>query len=102
MAALLNPTAIEVLDEPNSSGERFEARLAYGLPFYNNRLTLTPAVATALSNNSRSYSLLWSVAPYAQPSQADPWQLSLEGERRENLSSPTVDHSLKLRFALPL
>ena len=103
MAALLNPTAIEVVDDSNSSGEQFEARLAYGFPFYNNRLTLSPAVALALSTNSRSYSLLWSVAPYAQQAQDDPWQLSLEGERQENLSSsPTVDHSLKLRFALPL
>ena len=102
MAALLNPTAIEVLDEPNSSGERFEARLAYGFPFYNNRLTLTPAVTTALSNNSRTYGLLWSLAPYDEHLHAEPWELSLEGERQENLSSPTVDHSLKLRFALPL
>ena len=103
MAALLNPTAIEVLDEHNSGGERFEARLAYGFPFYNDRLTLTPAVAAALSTNSRSYGLLWSVAPYHEHLHAEPWELSLEGERHENLSSsPTVDHSLKLRFALPL
>ena len=102
MAALLNPTAIEVLDEPHSSGERFEARLAYGFPFYNDRLTLSPAVATALSPSSRSYSLLWSLAPYDEHLHAEPWELSLEGERQENLSSPTVDHSLKLRFALPL
>ena len=103
MAALLNPTAIEVLDEPNSSGERFEARLAYGFPFYNDRLTLSPSLATALSNNSRSYSLLWSLAPYDEHLMEEPWQLSLEGERHENLSSSsTVDHSLKLRFALPL
>ena len=102
LAALLNPTAIEVVDDANSSGERFEARLAYGFPFYNDRLTLTPAVATAFSPSSRSYRLLWSVAPYAQQAQDDPWQLSLEGERQEHLSSPTVDHSLKLRFALNL
>ena len=102
LAALLNPTAIEVLDDSHSSGERFEARLAYGFPFYNDRLTLSPAVATALSNNSRTYSLLWSLAPYDEHLMEEPWQLSLEGERRENLSSPTVDHSLKLRFALPL
>ena len=102
MAALLNPTAIEVLDEPHSSGERFEARLAYGFPFYNDRLTLSPAVATALSPSSRTYSLLWSLAPYHEHFHAEPWELSLEGERQENLSSPTVDHSLKLRFALPL
>ena len=102
MAALLNPTAIEVLDEPHSSGERFEARLAYGFPFYNDRLTLTPSVATALSPSSRSYGLLWSLAPYDEHLVGEPWQLSLEGERQEHLSSSTVDHSLKLRFALPL
>ena len=102
MAALLNPTAIEVLDDANSSGERFEARLAYGFPFYNDRLTLTPAVATALSNNSRTYGLLWSLAPYDEHLMGEPWQLSLEGERQEHSSSSTVDHSLKLRFALPL
>ena len=102
LAALLNPTAIEVLDEHNSGGERFEARLAYGFPFYNNRLTLSPAVAMALSTNSRSYGLLWSLAPYDEHLHAEPWELSLEGERHENLSSPTVDHSLKLRFALSL
>ena len=103
MAALLNPTAIEVVDEPHSDGERFEARLAYGFPFYNDRLTLSPAVATALSNNSRTYGLLWSLTPHDENLVGEPWELSLEGERRENLSSSsTVDHSLKLRFALPL
>ena len=103
LAALLNPTAIEVLDDSHSSGERFEARLAYGFPFYNDRLTLTPAVATALSTNSRTYSLLWSLAPYDEHLHAEPWELSLEGERQEHLSSSsTVDHSLKLRFALTL
>ena len=102
LAALLNPTAIEVLDEPNSDGERFEARLAYGFPFYNDRFTLSPAVALALSPSSRTYGLLWSLAPHDEHLVGEPWQLSLEGERQENLSSPTVDHSLKLRFALPL
>ena len=101
MAALLNPTAIEVLDDANSSGERFEARLAYGFPFYNDRLTLSPAVATALSTSSRSYGLLWSLTPHDEHLVGEPWQLSLEGERQET-SSSTVDHSLKLRFALPL
>ena len=102
LAALLNPTAIEVVDDSHSSGERFEARLAYGFPFYNDRLTLSPAVATALSPSSRTYRLLWSLAPYDEHLHAEPWELSLEGERQENLSSPTVDHSLKLRFALNL
>ena len=102
MAALLNPTAIELPDDASNGGEQFEARLAYGFPFYNNRLTLTPSVATALSTNSRSYSLLWSVAPYGEQLLGEPWELSLEGERQEHSSSSTVDHSLKLLFSLPL
>ena len=107
-ASLLNPTAIEVLDAASNGGERFEARLAYGFPFYNDRLTITPSVAAALSPSSRSYSLLWSVAPYAEQLQLhgeEPWELSLEGERQENLSSSPsspVDHSLRLLFSLPL
>ena len=102
MAALLNPTAIELPDDASNGGEQFEARLAYGFPFYNNRLTLTPSVATALSTNSRSYSLLWSLAPYGEQLLGEPWELSLEGERQEHSSSSTVDHSLKLLFSLPL
>ena len=101
MASLLNPTAIEVLESSPSDGERFEARLAYGFPFYNDRLTITPSVAAALSPSSRSYSLLWSVAPYGEQLLGEPWELSLEGERQEHSSSP-VDHSLKLLFSLPL
>ena len=106
MSALLSPAAIEVLDAASSDGERFEARLAYGFPFYNDRLTITPSVAAALSPSSRSYSLLWSLAPYAERLQLhgeEPWELSLEGERQEHSSSSTspVDHSLKLLFSLP-
>ena len=102
-ASLLNPTAIEVLDATSSDGERFEARLAYGFPFYNDRLTITPSVAAALSPGSRSYSLLWSVAPYAEQLHGEePWELSIEGERQEHSSSSSpVDHSLKLLFSLP-
>ena len=104
MASLLHPTAIEVLESSPSDGERFEARLAYGFPFYNDRLTITPSVAAALSPSSRSYSLLWSLAPYEEQLQLhgeEPWELSLEGERQEH-SSSTVDHSLRLLFSLPL
>ena len=57
---------MERLDAAPSSGQRFEAKLAYGFPAHNNQLTLTPAVALVLSPISRNYSL-WSVAPYAEP-----------------------------------
>ena len=89
-----NPTT-----HPNS-GQQFEAELAYGLPAHSDRLSLTPAVALALSPTSRTYSLLWSLAPYAQQAHPDPWQLSLAGERQEpNTATAPMDHSLKLRFS---
>ncbi|KKZ14240.1 MAG: hypothetical protein TH68_05465, partial [Candidatus Synechococcus spongiarum 142] len=75
-------------------------KLAYGFPAFNDRLTLTPGVGLALSPDSRTYSLLWALAPYAQQPQAEPWQLSLEGEQQEgNAAESAVEHSLKLRFS---
>ena len=100
MDALLNPTTFEGLAADPSSGQQFEAELAYGFPAHNNQLTLTPAVALALSPTSRNYSLLWSLAPYTEQDQGEQWQLSLAGERQEQLSSTTPpDHSLKLTFS---
>ena len=76
------------------------AELAYGFPAHNDQLTLTPAVVLALSPTSRNYSLLWSLVPYADQAQADPWQVSLAGERQEHNTAPSpVDHSLKLTFS---
>ena len=84
---------------PNS-GQQFEAEPAYGLPACKDRPSLTPAVALALSPTSRHYSLLWSLAPYAQQIHGDPWQLSLAAERQgPNTATSPVDHSLKLRFS---
>ena len=101
--ALLNPTVLDGLDASPSSGQRFEAELAYGFPFYNNRLTLTPAVAIALSPTSRTYGLLWSVTPYDGQSHALSWELSIEAERQEqNTATSPVEHSLKLNFSSSL
>ncbi len=100
MDALLNPITMEGLDAVPSSGHQFEAELAYGFSAYNDRLTLTPAVVLALSPTSRNYSFLWSLAPYADQLQGEPWELSLAGERQEQVSSPSsVDHSLELTFS---
>ncbi len=100
MDALLNPITMEGLDAVPSSGQQFEAELAYGFSAYNDRLTLTPAVVLALSPTSRNYSLLWSLAPYADQLQGEPWELSLAGERQEQVSPPSsVDHSLELTFS---
>ena len=102
MDALLSPTAMETLDVTPSRHHQFETKLAYGFPAFNDRLTLTPGLGWALSPDSRTYSLLWALAPYTQQSQAEPWQLSLEGERQEsNAADSPVEHSLKLRFSLP-
>ncbi len=100
MDALLNSTTIEGLDIAPGNGQQFEAELAYGFSAYNDRLSFTPALGLALSPTSRNYSLLWSLAPYSQQAQADPWEVSLEGERQEkNAPASPVDHSLKLRFS---
>ncbi len=99
MDALLNSTTIEGLDIAPGNGQQFEAELAYGFSAYNDRLSFIPALGLALSPTSRNYSLLWSLAPYSQ-AQADPWEVSLEGERQEkNAPASPVDHSLKLRFS---
>ena len=102
MDALLSPTVIQGLDAPAGNGQRFTAEVAYGFPAANDHLTLTPGVAVALSPDSRSYGILWSLAPYARQGQTEPWEIALEGERQESNSADTpVDHSLTLRFSLP-
>ena len=100
MDALLSPTTMEGLDATPSTGQQFEAELTYGFPVHNDRLTLTPAVALAFSPASRNYSLLWSLTSYSEQVQADPWQLSLAGERQEQkVSMWPVEHSLQLIFS---
>ena len=101
MDTVLHPTTMEGLDTTPSNGQRLTAELAYGFPAHNDHITLTPAVALAFSPTSRNYSLLWSVAPYAEQLQGEPWELSLTGQRQEqNTTTSPVDHSLKLRFSL--
>ena len=101
MDALLSPTALEALDVTPSRHHQFETKLAYGFPAFNDRLTLTTGVGLALSPDSRTYSLLWALAPYAQQPQTEPWQISLEGERQENsTATSSAEHSLGLRFSL--
>ncbi|MYC49733.1 MAG: hypothetical protein F4X50_05490 [Synechococcus sp. SB0662_bin_14] len=104
--ALLNPVALDVLDaDPQRNGaHHFEATLAYGLPAFGDRLTMTPGIGLALASDSRTYRLLWALKPYApQPGHtAQDWQLSLEGQRQETSSADAaVDHSLGLRFFFP-
>ena len=102
MDALLHPVVLEGLAAPSSEGQQqFETRFAYGFPIFSDQLTLSPALELALSPTSRTYSLLWTVAPYApQPGQAAPWHLSLEGERQESTTASPTQHSLGLLFSL--
>ena len=100
MDTLLHPTTMEGLDAEPGNGQRLTAELAYGFPAHNDHITLTPAVALAFSPTSRNYSLLWSVAPYAEQLQGEPWELSLTGQRQEqNTATAPVEHSLKLTFS---
>ena len=100
MDALFHPATFEQMDGGTSNGQQFAAELAYGFPVHNDRLTLTPAVAMAFTPTSRNYGLLWSLAPYTEQLEADPWQFSIEAERQEqNTATSPVEHSLKLRFS---
>ena len=100
VAALLAPTVLEGVDGPAGNGQRFNAELAYGFPVANDRLTLTPALAVALSPDSSAYSLRWSLAPYSPHGHAAPWQLSIEAQRQEHNTPTPPEHSLKLSLSL--
>ena len=98
--ALLKPNTMQEVDTNNITGQRFAAELAYGFTAYHNHITLTPALALALSPSTTNYTLLWSIAPYTQQLQAETWQLSLAGERHQhNTTTSPVEHSLKLNFS---
>ncbi len=100
MDALFHPAAFEQIDGATSNGQQFAAELAYGFPVHNDRLTLTPAVAMAFTPTSRNYGLLWSLAPYTEQLETDPWQFSIEAERQEqNTATSPVEHSLELNFS---
>ena len=99
MDTLLHPTTMGGLDAEPTTGQWFEAELAYGFPAYNDRITISPAVAMALSPSSRTYGLLWSVAPYSEQPHAHPWQLSIEAEQELSSPSTPIDHSFKLTFS---
>ena len=54
----------------------------------------------AFTPTSRNYGLLWSLAPYAEQLQGKPWDVSLQAQRQESISTTSpVEHSLKLRFS---
>ncbi len=61
MDALPGPATFEELAANSSSGQQFEAEPAYGFPAYNDRLTLTPALALAL------------FTPIRTTASSDPW-----------------------------
>ena len=100
MDALLSPTAMEVLDTTPSKQHQFETKLAYGFPAFNDRLTFTPGLGLVLASDSTTTSLLWTLAPYRQQSQAQSWQLSLEHQQQDSNSSTTLEHSLEFTFSL--
>ncbi|MCY4055273.1 MAG: hypothetical protein OXF67_05280 [Cyanobacteria bacterium MAG CAR4_bin_6] len=64
-------------------GGQFKAEVAYGFPAANDHLTLTPGVAVALSPTSSTYGILWSLAPYSEQGQTEPWEIALEGSGKK-------------------
>ncbi|MCY4174316.1 MAG: hypothetical protein OXF25_09720 [Cyanobacteria bacterium MAG CAR3_bin_5] len=92
----------EALDATSSSnGQKFEGELAYGMPAFGDRLTLTSALTLALSSDSATYGLPGPGPPTLSRDRGLPWELSLEGEREESSSAGSAaEHSLGLRFSL--
>ena len=86
MDALLHPTTMEgLMDVAPSSGQRFEAEVAYGFPAHNDRLTVTPAVVLA------------SPPPAGPTASSGRWP-PMPIRPRGNHTAPP-DHSLKLTFS---
>ncbi|MCY4055478.1 MAG: hypothetical protein OXF67_06325, partial [Cyanobacteria bacterium MAG CAR4_bin_6] len=56
-------------------------------PTANDQLTMTPAVALALSPTTNTTTLLWSLAPYSPQQGHTPWQ-SLWKESERNTPPP--------------
>ena len=104
MDALLNPVAMDTPSTASPGGQQWETRLAYGLAVLDDRLTLSPTLGLGLGPDSRRYSLLWALQPHStHRNQSDPWQLSLDVQRREkDFGISPVDHSLNLDFSLSL
>ncbi|MDE0205656.1 MAG: hypothetical protein OXP66_06480 [Candidatus Tectomicrobia bacterium] len=66
-------------------GRRLDAVLGYGLPAFNNRLTLTPEAVAGLSDVWRDYRFGLRLAPAAAPR---PFDLTVEAAWREAAHSP--------------
>ena len=101
----LGPSWGEVTETIFSSEDQqqFEVRFAYGFPTRNNHVTVSPALAWILSPGRRITSLGFSFSPFSGlgfPPEAEPWEVSLEGERQQSNTSTTPDYSLQLEFSL--
>ena len=101
----LGPSWEEVTETifPSGDQQQFEARFAYGFPARNNHVTISPALAWILSPGRRITSLGSSFSPFSgldAPPEAEPWEVSLEGERQQYNTSTTPDCSLQLGFSL--
>ena len=103
--ALLSPVTMPVTMEDMGNGhgsngrQQFEARLAYGLPVFNDRLTLSPLVVLSLEPSCCATTIGWSLSPEEA---TDPWRLSMEVQRQESSSLQAMaDHELDIRFSLP-
>ena len=74
---------MEVLNAtPSSGSSSLKAELAMAFP-PTTTTSPHPCSGTGILPTSRNYSLLWSLAPYAEQLHEKPWELSLMGERQE-------------------
>ncbi|KKZ13556.1 MAG: hypothetical protein TQ37_04250 [Candidatus Synechococcus spongiarum 15L] len=57
---------------------------AHGFSAFGGRLTIAISLELALFSDSTTYTLLWALA-HSHRIQPDPWQLSLEWQRQEQI-----------------
>ena len=99
MDALLRPVVLKGVDGP-SNGQQFGAELAYGLPAFADRLTLTPSLAVALSSTSSTYRLLWSGCPMPNRTRPNPGNSPWRGSATST-SPPLPQRIIPSSYASP-
>ena len=100
--ALIGPAALRSVAADGGNGERSgreawraAASLAWGLPAFGNRFTLTPEAGAALTDAGRDWRLGLRLAPRDDP---DPLSLALEAARRESGAEPSAEHEIGFRI----
>ena len=98
--ALLSRVNLEGLAANNDDldrlkNQRLELKLAYGLPAFGDRLTLTPELGLGLYGSGRDYRIGWNLT---QPDAGESFLFSFDATRREDKNGTAPEHGIELRL----